>query len=572
MNKLNIFLIIMAFSAVVVGCSDKGEIPLCVQLDPLEKVLKEQIYFVENNDTAAAAKGETVSFQFVVRSIYPIKNLKVEAGNLVCGNQQIPAGLKAFVGYVRQGRATPNPSRDRLVSASDMFPDPLIEEETMDVSSMSNQPVWISYDVPKDSPAGIYSAEVVISGKVQGKTFRIRKKVAAKIFNVVLPEQTLYTTNWFVINTSTGGDANDLKPGVVLDNLSYMNNGEPVAVFSDLYWQLVKTLANTMRDFGQNVYMLSPLKLCKYNISGTNYTFDFTNFDQTVEFFMKEGNLKLIEGEHIAHRITDWSSLFGVDVPFADGAIRTLPFENDTAQLFMSQFFPALYQHIKSKGWDKIYIQHIADEPIRENVDSYIQIAETVKKMMPGIRIIEANHSREVENTIDIWVPQLDFFHSDYKYYQERQAAGDEVWYYTCLAPQGNYANWFIELPLIKTRILYWLNYRYGATGFLHAGYNKWWRFKNGEAAYIFEEGGNILPGGDTFIIYPAYRKVNISIRLVAVRDGIRDYELLKLLEKKYPDQAKEIARTVVYNFDRYDCNVKSFREKRIKILTLLSE
>jgi hypothetical protein len=84
--------------------------------------------------------------------------------------------------------------------------------------------------------------------------------------------------------------------------------------------------------------------------------------------------------------------------------------------------------------------------------------------------------------------------------------------------------------------------------------------------------GGLLLPAGDSWIAYPAYGKVFSSIRLEGMRDGIADYELLKLLEQKSPEKANEVARAVVANFDIYDSHIPTFRATRIKILTWLSE
>ena len=56
------------------------------------------------------------------------------------------------------------------------------------------------------------------------------------------------------------------------------------------------------------------------------------------------------------------------------------------------------------------------------------------------------------------------------------------------------------------------------------------------------------------------------------MRDGIVDYELLSMLSEKNPEEAAELARQVVYWFDYYDINIKAFRQKRQRILTLLSE
>ena len=81
-----------------------------------------------------------------------------------------------------------------------------------------------------------------------------------------------------------------------------------------------------------------------------------------------------------------------------------------------------------------------------------------------------------------------------------------------------------------------------------------------------------MLPGGDAWICYPARDKILSSIRLEAMRDGIYDYELLKMAAAKDPEKVKEMARQVVYRFDLYDMNVEAFREKRRMLLEMVSE
>lgn len=217
-------------------------------------------------------------------------------------------------------------------------------------------------------------------------------------------------------------------------------------------------------------------------------------------------------------------------------------------------------------------MQHICDEPEPGNEVSYGEFASYVKKLVPDLKIIEAVHSHGVNNTVDIWVPQLDFLDSNYSFYMQRKEAGNEIWFYTCLAPQGEYANRFIELPLIKTRMLHWINYKYGAVGYLHWGWDFWSADPLNETAGIIPEAGNIMPGGDAFITYPGKGEILSSIRLEAMRDGIVDYELLKMLERKKPETAKELSRQVIYGFTKYDMDIKGFRQKRKMILTLLSE
>ena len=169
------------------------------------------------------------------------------------------------------------------------------------------------------------------------------------------------------------------------------------------------------------------------------------------------------------------------------------------------------------------------------------------------------------------WVPQLNFAHEDYAFYRERQSMGDEFWFYTCLAPQGEYANRFIELPLLKTRVLHWINYRFGLSGYLHWGLNFWRGDPFVETTGVIVEGGNVLPGGDAWIVYPGDGTFLSSIRLEAMRDGIVDFELLTRLRRSRPEETDELARQVVYRFDLYDMGVEDFRAKRRRLLEDLS-
>jgi len=551
------FLFLVPAVLLLAGCGFSPESAIvCVQLDPLEKVYTEESYFVENPETAAVAKGETATFQFVVRSAFQIQDLKVEAGNLVNGDRQIAPTLKAFVAYIRAGKHAGdragtdiNPgirSRDAMLPPSDYYPDCLQEVETVDVAPMHNQPVWVAYTVPRDVPDGDYEATLVFTGKIDGKPIRITKKVTARVYPVVLPEQTLWVTQWY----STG--------------FAKMNNGEPVEAYSDRYWELYTELAHSMRDHGSNVYLVGGPSV---QADGMQYTFDFTRFDELVEFLIREGGLKRIAGPHLAGRPRGdfgWEDDFEVYVP----RVGIRPLSNDTVRNYLSQYLTAIYNHLETKGWTSMYMQHIADEPIDQNAASYSRIAEFVKKYMPGVPVVDAIMSRKLANTVDIWVPLLSQYHKEYPFYQERQAAGDEVWYYTCVVPQGNYANRFLEQPLGQTRFLHWINYRYGATGYLHWGYNHWHFDKTNDASAL----GETWEGGEAWIAYPAYGKVYSSIRLEAMRDGLADYELLKLLDKKSPDKAKELAASVIRDFDLYNNNVRAFRLTRLELLKALSE
>lgn len=530
-------------------------------VDPLQKVFKETAFFEEIVPVADVARGEHASFQFAVRSTRQVRKLSAEVAQLSKNTDLINShSTVGFVGFTRVGRPLPNPSKDKLNPTSGFFPDPILDSSSIDLAGFTTQPIWVTVTIPENVPPGVYSGMLTVKGWVDQQSVTLNRRFTIHVYPVTIHKTRLWVTNWFDLDKT---------------KMKQLSGGKDSVVYSDRYWYWLKMIARKMKEYDQNVVIASPLFLATITKKDGQYAFDFSKFDRFVQTFADEAVLGLIEGGHIGGRRGDWYSQFGVFTPYWKN--DTMRFNcisvNDTAaRIFYSQFIPALMSHLKEKGWDKIYLQHICDEPEPGNEKSYGEIASYIKSLAPGIRTIDAVHSHGVNNTVDVWVPQLDFYNQDYNFYKERKMAGDEIWFYTCLAPQGEYANRFIELPLIKTRILHWINFRFGATGYLHWGWNFWSENPMAETSGIIPEAGNIMPGGDAFITYPGNGRILSSIRLEAMRDGIVDYELLNMLAEKKPDMAKEICRQVVYEFEKYDVDIKSFREKRRKILEMLSE
>jgi hypothetical protein len=568
-NLFSIQTVLMLSLILLISCAGKlSEEELQQELvfkpvDPLEKIFKETAFFREIEPVAHVARGEHASFQYALRSMEEyLSNVKLSVMDLRNGANTLSNVKVGYIGYVSVGRNTPNHSRDKLSPISGLYPDPILEKESIDLMANETQPIWLTIEIPQDAQPGIYEGEVILTGEMDGQRFEIIRPIQVKVHPVTIEKTRLWVTNWY--NTSPA-------------NIQHVMGGEEVAPYNEDYWTFVRMLASKMAEYRQNVSIISPLRLAEFGLDDTgNYTFDFTNFDRTVDIFIEEGVIGRIEGGHIGTRAAGWVSDFVVFAPVIEEDttyLKKFSIRNDTARAFYSAFIPALTRHLKDKGWDNIYMQHLMDEPTPANVDTYIEIANFIDKLAPDLKIVEACHSKDVNETVDIWVPQLDYMHIDYDFYRERAEQGDEIWFYTCLNPKGEYANRFIELPLIKTRILHWINYRFNIPGYLHWGFNFW---RGGdpfiETTSINLESGTILPGGDAWICYPGDHKILSSIRLEAMRDGIIDYELLCMLGEKNPEEAAELARQVVYRFDYYDINVKAFRQKRRKILSLLSE
>jgi hypothetical protein len=525
-------------------------------VDPLVKVFQDAEPIARTVASTDAVRGEHASLQVVVRSSAELKGLSARVTPLALqgGGGSLRAREPRFVGYVPIENATAKPASDQLRAIPAMYPDPLLEVERVDVAAGNAQPVWVTVWVPGDAKPGLYQGILEVSGTTRGAEVSVKYPLAVRVYPVTVGRTRLWLTNWFGISHQLL----DVHP-------------EPE---SEEFYELFRRYARNMAEHRQNVALVNTLGLTKITVDEDGkFEFDFSKFDKYVNLLIEEGVIGRIEGGHIGGRKGGWPSDFRIGVyKVKDGkAVRTgADPTSPEADNFYSQYLPALVAHLKEQGWFDIYMQHLADEPVVTNADSYRDIGTLVHKYAPEIRTIDASHAVELVEAINIWVPQLNYLHKDYEFYRERQEAGDEVWMYTCVVPQGEYANRFIELPLMKVRLLHWINFRYGATGYLHWGYNKWRGdpFKDLTPPFWAR---STLPAGDAWIVYPGTDGPWDSIRHEAMRDGVVDHELLCMLAEKDLLGAHEIAARHVLDFDKYDIDVERLRANRRELLERLS-
>lgn len=155
-NSFNLALL-TAFAAVLFSCSSRESATL-YQIDPLYKVLKERTYFVDEPDTILAVRGEVTSLQIVLQAHEALTDLKAEVSKVVSeeGAHSISGAEAGWVGYVRVGRSYLSPSREIIRSASDYFPDPIIDDSLFSVKPGEVQPLWVSIPIDRDTEPGLY--------------------------------------------------------------------------------------------------------------------------------------------------------------------------------------------------------------------------------------------------------------------------------------------------------------------------------------------------------------------------------------------------------------------------------
>ena len=502
--------------------------------------------------TIDAARNETEAGQLVLTcDSAHMMSVEVTFGPLQpeAGGHPI-AGVRArMVGHVPVRENTNDTPAEHLVRpAPALFPDPLLPQGSVRVRKGECLPIWVEVTVPPGTPPGEYVGPIYVKTDAGDAEAELRVRVFAA---TVPDERTLKVTNW-----------------VSWGNIARFHG---VPIWSEAYWELLVAYARNMAAHRQNVIITPIFELIEAGNAGGGLAFDFSRFDRFVELFQREGVIGTIEGGHLGGRGPGgWEAPeFHVTTLRAEGGTvvrERTPAGSPAADGFLADLLPALQGHLETRGWLEIYIQHLADEPITCNVESWNKLSSAVKRYAPRLRTVEANMCHEAEN-LDIWVPQLGDWHTGNPFYRERVAAGDELWFYTCLAPVGTYANRFIDYHLVKTRLMHWLNFQYQSTGYLHWGYNYW----AGEPPFVDIEPvhspNRCLPAGDNAIVYPGEGGPLDSIRFEAMRDGLEDYELLRIVAERDKALAHEIAAMVIRDFDDYDLDPRRFREARRRLL-----
>jgi hypothetical protein len=445
-----------------------------------------------------AGRNEAECAQIVARALRPVEGARVvfedlqqQGGPAVLPAEACEARFVEYVHVTKNSTATPPEELVRQVPAD--FPDELGDDEACNLAEQTTQPVFLTFGVPAGAAPGIYTGNVYLqsAGGLDGVPVKL------EVLPVDFPENPrLWVVNWFSADvfTSHYGLADD----------------------SPEWWAMLREYARMFHRYHQNAVTVSP-GLCRIWVEADgSRTYDWSRFDRWCETFLSEGVGRLTLG-HLGGRTTgEWEcpEFALADRPAtvrATGGSTTVP---------LADYLQALEQHLDERGWLDIAYQHIADEPIPVNVESWKAQAARVHQAAPRLKRMDAIQVPDLRGFCELWVPQLNYFDQWYADYRRWQQAGEmELWLYVAWVPQGKYTNRLIDAETIKPRLIHWMTYLYGATGYLHWGLNHW----NLQFGYFAP--------GDEWMVWPGRDLPNPSLRYEAQRDGLEDCEYLAMLE-----------------------------------------
>ncbi|MCP5109561.1 MAG: DUF4091 domain-containing protein, partial [bacterium] len=410
--------------------------------------------------------------------------------------------------------------------------------------------IWVTVRVPAGLTPGEYRGILRVR---QGTDTLTEVPYTLTVHEATVPPETgLAVTNHFTLSAARTEQFYGCSPG------------------SAPWWQLVGNVARFLASYHQTSITASPVALAQARIRGGSLTYDFSDFERFVETFHSAGVDGQIEGGNLLRRerrrdapvmMSAWT------IENGEAVLKDLAVEDPRAQRFLNSFLPELHRLLDRRDWTDKYLQGILDEPREWERQAFVDTADKVRRLMPGVKTIEPVGARQdlefMEKTVDVWVPLLGSFDDKLDVLDSHVQAGGDLWYYTCLSPRGRYPNRFIDYSLTKVRILHWINFKHNYRGFLHWGGNYWGPEPFKDTQPVINEGRTYLPPGDAYITYPNRARLSLysSIRLEQMREGIEDFALLDELARRDPARAREIAGSAVESFTEYVREPDRFRE-----------
>jgi hypothetical protein len=256
------------------------------------------------------------------------------------------------------------------------------------------------------------------------------------------------------------------------------------------------------------------------------FEWDFTVFDRYVELMIEAG---------VREKIDLYALVMGPGST-TDAHIRyldTVSGEYRTAELTVGDplwrevwtaFLPVLKTHLEEKGWFGIALLGFDEKPeavMKVIFDFILETAPDFKLASSG------GYPGDKRKLGDEIVFHIDEMMNERRWAEieplVRRMHEDKskfVSFYTCCVP--HFPNTFIFSPLRESRLLAWLTWKYGFDG-----YTRW-------AVDLFPEDvwnppRFTWPSGDMFFVYPGRDGPLDSMRWELMRQGIQDYEALRI-------------------------------------------
>jgi glycosyl hydrolase family 123 len=470
----------------------------------------------------AVPRGGQASFQACVRVAGTTSPASVGVDVKEPGGLSVRVRRVGCVPVLHHNTDTSPDELDGVGHIPGYVPDPLFDESTALAAPGETTAFWITVRAGRSARAGRRTVRVRLSVDGDVAAELVAEVCVAPI--TLQKRRDFHVTHWFYADAIC--DAHSVEP------------------FEKAFWPICERYMRNYAAHGSDVIYVPvftppldgvkrPTQLLKVRRDADGqYRFDWRDVKRWVETARRCG-IRRFEWTHL---FTQWGAAHAIRIyEKQDGQDRLLwpPSTRATSKTyrgFLAQFLPQLEKFLRREKLMNVSHFHVSDEPHGdEHLANYRKARALLAELAPWMKVMDALSDIRFgrDGLTDMPIPSirttLDF-----------AAEGISSWTYFCCGPRGRYLNRLMDTPLAKIRASGWLFYRFGVKGFLHWGYNYWYKRHTQQIIDPFTvSDGLAWPGwayGDTFVVYPGPDGPIDSIRWEVFAESLQDYALLQTL------------------------------------------
>lgn len=489
-------------------------------------------------------KGERVNCKMLIWSVgtdnqISINLKKLSNSDFSIDNNSISISVVKYIltDQFLNEKSTACGPRDKEKIPAHIRPDLLSNENIFNTEDPGTRPVWISVDIPADTPAGTYSG-VVSLRSASGKENHI---ITLEVQDKTLP-----------------------PPSEWLFHLDLWQNPFAVARFhgvelwSEEHLALLKPLLKKLANSGQKCITTTLIdkpwgdnKPCYDNFGSMiewtmktdgSWDYDYTIFDEYVSLAMECGIKDQINCYSMVpiHNKFTWFNEESTDTI----VMETFPGAEEYENLW-KEFLPDFRDHLIEKGW--LDITYLAlDEREKEEMTNLFNF---LVKLAPEFKISMAGfYYKEINSLIhDFSSNWRDGGRIPADAIESRKSSGLKTTYYVaCGIPKPNN---FTFSPPAESCYEGWIASAMGFDGFLRWAYNSWPENPLIDSRYTK------WPAGDTYLVYPGALS---SVRFERMREGIQDYEKIRILREELAGDSSGVATSALGKLNEFLATISS--------------
>ncbi|HVX67965.1 MAG TPA: glycoside hydrolase domain-containing protein [Bryobacteraceae bacterium] len=400
-------------------------------------------------------------------------------------------------------------------------PDPLWEIDSIALTPLQSQGIWIDLKIPAAARPGKYEGTLNLTRDgATAATYR----VVLDVLSATLPEPSGFHC---YLN--------------ILVDPSSVARFQNLPLWGEQHWQRLERYVADLAAHGQRTITAFivddpwnsatgfPVRnMIEWRFAGewttgapAGMSFDFSTFDRFVAMCMKAGINDHIESwSPLVQPGTDHSIVTYTDTRGGQRRKITLPAGSPEYKAVWGEFARAFRDHLRQKGWlEKTYLAF--DEIETDVLDRVVPFFHDT---VPDLKLMISGGDEKGRHMAES--PELAFH---YGYYSPgsglerpdipaRRKAGKRTLLYTATTPI--YPNTFIFSDPLESRYLGWAIWKWDFDGYIRWAWNFW-------PATLWDQPFYTWPSGDMFLVYPGPDGPVDSMRWEMLREGIEDYECL---------------------------------------------